>query len=130
MKISFQVIMVSEFFIKGHVPSSKNSKVWTGKHLIHSKQTREYIASTKMHYFLEGLEFKKATKNLKKPLILGFKFIRSTKHKFDYINMLQIVQDMMVKYHWIDDDNCDEVMPMFQPYEYNKDKPGVLISIL
>ena len=36
----------------------------------------------------------------------------------------------MVKNNWIDDDNCNEIIPIFEEYEYNKEKPGVIISVL
>lgn len=27
------------------------------------------------------------------------------------------------------DDNADEVLPIFEPYEYDKEKPGVYIKL-
>ena len=36
-------------FIPGSVPSSKNSKRWTGKMLINSKTTMKYISKTYFH---------------------------------------------------------------------------------
>ena len=35
----------------------------------------------------------------------------------------------MVKYDWLEDDSSDHLLPMFDIYEYSKDKPGVLITI-
>ena len=35
----------------------------------------------------------------------------------------------MVKHGWIEDDNCEFIIPSFKPYEYNKKKPGVTIEI-
>ena len=40
----------NEIFIPGNVPSSKNSKQWTGKMLINSKSVRKYIKNTKEYY--------------------------------------------------------------------------------
>ena len=40
------------------------------------------------------------------------------------------VQDDMVKHHWIDDDNCENILPVFEPYEYNKENPGVEIKLI
>jgi Holliday junction resolvase RusA-like endonuclease len=65
-----------------------------------------------------------------KPYKVSFKFIRKSRHKFDYVNPLQTVLDLMVKYLWIEDDNADEIIPSFEPYEYNKEEPGVIIKIL
>jgi len=66
----------------------------------------------------------------KKPYKISFKFIRKSRHKFDYINPAQTIQDEMVKYGWISDDNADEMIPIFLEYEYNKDNPGVYINVL
>ena len=36
----------------------------------------------------------------------------------------------MVKYNWIKDDNCQEIIPVFEEYKYDKNKPGVIIKII
>ena len=69
-------------------------------------------------------------KEFKKPYHISFKFIRKSRHKFDYVNPLQTVQDEMVKHGWIEDDNADELLPILEKYEYNKENPGVWIEIL
>ena len=120
----------NSIFIPGNVPSSKNSKQWTGKLLINSKATRNYIKATMEFYMKYRVDFQKMLKDKEKPYKLSLKFIRGTKHKFDYINPAQTVQDLMVKYNWIKDDNCEEIIPVFEAYEYNKEKPGVIIKIL
>ena len=65
-----------------------------------------------------------------KPYKIQFKLIRNSKRKFDYVNSVQILLDMMTEYGWIDDDNCDEVMPVFDYYEYDKNNAGCYIDIL
>jgi len=126
---------MKKIFIPGNVPSSKNSKQWTGKMLIHSKPTRNYIRDTKQHYIQAKEEFKsqvvnKAGIELSYPIHIDFYFIRSSRRKFDYINPAQTVQDLMVKYNWIDDDNCDIIVPHFSGYHVDKNNPGVLIKVL
>ena len=64
------------------------------------------------------------------PVKISFKFIRKSKHKFDYINPAQTVQDLMVKNGWIEDDNAEFMIPVFEQYEYDKEKPGVYITII
>ena len=120
---------MNSFFILGNVPSSKNGKRWTGKYLIHSKTTMRYIKETKDDYLRLRKDFTEELKKLKPPYTISFKFIRNSKRKFDYVNPLQTVQDLMVKYHWIEDDNANFLLPVFETYEYNKVKPGVLITI-
>jgi hypothetical protein len=120
---------MNSFFILGNVPSSKNGKRWTGKYLIHSKTTMRYIKETKEDYLRLKDKFVKELSKQDAPYTISFKFIRNSKRKFDYVNPLQTVQDLMVKYGWIEDDNATFLLPVFEPYEYNKVKPGVLITI-
>ena len=126
---------MKEIFIPGNVPSSKNSKQWTGKMLIHSKPTRNYIRDTKQLYIQAKEEFNsqvvdKAGIEPSYPIHIDFYFVRSSRRKFDYINPAQTVQDLMVKWGWIEDDNCDIIIPHFSGYHVDKEKPGVLIKVL
>ena len=121
---------MNSIFIPGNVPSSKNSKQWTGKMLINSKSTRAYIKATIEFYLKSRVGFQKMLKGKEKPYKVSLQFIRGTKHKFDYINPAQTVQDLMVKYNWIKDDNCEEIIPVFEEYKYDKKNPGVIIKIL
>ena len=122
-------MLMERIFISGNVPSSKNSKRWTGKMLISSKTTMKYIKNTQYDYINNKNKFKSMIEGLEKPYIISFKFIRGTKHKFDYINPCQTVQDLMVKHQWLDDDSCKDIIPVFEKYEYNKENPGVYISV-
>ena len=36
----------------------------------------------------------------------------------------------MVKHGWIDDDNADEIIPILDVYDYNKQDPGVIIKVI
>lgn len=117
-------------FITGNVPSSKNSKQWTGKMLINSKTVRNYIKEHEQEWILYRSSFVKLIKNKPKPYRVGFYFIRNTKRKFDYLNAAQLPCDLMVKYGWIDDDNCTEIIPVFLGYEVDKNNPGVRIEVL
>lgn len=122
--------MSQEIFIRGNVPSSKNGKRWTGKMLIHSKAVMEYIKATKFDYLSNKEKFKELLEGKEPPYNISFHFIRGTRHKFDYINPCQTVQDLMVKYGWIEDDNCTWIIPHFVEYRYNKEEPGVIIRVL
>jgi len=119
-----------EIFIPFNVSSSKNSKQWTGKMLIHSKATRTYIKNSKQYYRDNKDKFVELTKNLPKPLHIGFYFIRNSRRKFDYINPAQTVQDLMVKYDWIEDDDTSNLVPYFIGHKLDKENPGVLIKVL
>lgn len=117
-----------EIFITGNTPSSKNSKVWTGKFLVWSKTAQRYKKETKQQWENGRDVFKKDIHEY--PIKVTFEFIRGSKHKFDYVNPLQTVLDLMVEYQWIEDDNADIIIPIFKKYSYNKEKPGVWITIL
>jgi len=116
-------------FIPGNMPSSKNSQTWTGKFLVKSKTTQKYEKATKEYYTQYAEAFREAYDKLIPPVTINFLFIRGSKHKFDYINPAQTVQDLMVKHNWIPDDNCDCIIPVFEPYQYDKEKPGTHISL-
>lgn len=118
------------WFIPGNVPSSKNSRQWTGKFFIASKTTQKYRKDSEQHWIAARDSFLESVKDLPKPYHIAFEFIRGSKHKFDYINPLQTVQDEMVKYGWIEDDNADILLPMVLPYKYDKEKPGVIIHVI
>ena len=133
---NFIVKSVTEWFIQGYsVPSKKNSRqnfVKNGKQIsIPSKAHALYVKMTDMQYKVFGNEFKRSVEllGLTYPLRVEFTFIRSTKHSFDYCNACQTCEDIM-KGHWIPDDSADYIIPSFQPYQYDKNNPGVRIKLL
>ena len=77
-----------KIFIPGNVPSSKNSKRWTGKMLINSKTVMNYIKESKGYYLEYKNQFKKELKQHEYPVKISFKFIRKSKHKL-VLEMLQ-----------------------------------------
>lgn len=117
-------------FISGNVPSSKNSKQWTGKMLINSKTVRNYMKNHCDEWLKNTGKFKEMIKGKEKPYRIGFYFIRDSKRKFDYINAAQLPLDLMQDYDWIDDDDVNNVIPVFLGYEVDKKNPGVRIKIL
>ena len=121
---------MKSWFIPGNVPSSKNSRQWTGKYFIASKSTQNWRKETSQYWDSYRDEFLEHVESTPHPLRISFKFIRGTKHKFDYVNPLQTVQDEMVHHGWLEDDNADILIPVFEQFEYNKDNPGVVITLL
>ena len=117
-------------YLKGNVPSSKNSKQWTGKKLIPSKTVENYLEQYEIQYKLYANKFKELIKNKKPPYYIGFYFIRNSKRKFDYNNLTQLPQDLMVKYKWLEDDNADYIVPIGLGYTVNKAKAGLIITVL
>ncbi len=130
-----------KIYIPENVPSLKNSKQIIqipikgggGKKrpmLTSSKAVKAYEKKTVHYWKLNASKFTAEAKwHQGRPLNVAFKFLRGTRHKFDYTNALDTVQDLMVRYGWIPDDNADEILPVIKPYEYNKESAGVLIWI-
>ena len=118
---------MSEIFIPFNTPSSKNSRTWTGKYSIENKRVTEYRKNTKPFFIQNKKLFLSMLEGKEKPYLIGFHFVRNNRHKFDFCNMLQIVQDVMVSEEYLLDDNCDEILPV--PYlkdgkYYSVDKLG------
>ena len=119
-----------EFFIPGNTPSSKNSKQWTGKFLVSNKNTQQWKKDTKKYFEDNKADFLKQLEGLSMPYNIEFTFIRKSRHKFDYINILQAVADEMMVHEWLEDDNADVMKPFFGDYKYDKVNPGVFIKVL
>ncbi len=121
-------------FIPGNVPSSKNNRVWTGKYFVESKACKRWRDSSAPYWknLTSMFVLQLATKQL--PVMIGFHFVRSTRHKYDWINPVQTVQDEMVKHGWISDDNITVMYPVPLKIDgaystYNKENPGVYIKL-
>ena len=125
-----------KFTILGELYSSKNSRK-----LIWNKQNKRYyllksdVARDNEDELCNKLinirdNFKREAKYCSKPLIIEFKIYRQTKRIFDYINIIQNLCDCMVKADLIADDNANELLPVFIPYEVDKENPRVEFRIL
>lgn len=120
-----------KIFIPGNVPSLKNEKGIGRGRMFESKRMTDYIKLSAKHWhenrdiFLEAID-----KSNIKPVFIHLTFVRKSKHKFDYINPTETIQDLMRDFLWIEDDNADLIVPVFGRYLYDKDNPGVYIRIL
>ena len=122
-------------FIPGNVASSKNSKQWTGTRLIWGKVAQRYRANTAWYWKMYKRDFREMIKGKDKPYLIGFFFVRDSRRKFDFVNLVQTCQDLMIEYGWAADDNIEEMLPFPVSmegvwYKVDKDKPGVYITIL
>jgi len=126
----------TEWSISYSVPSKKNSRinfVRNGKQIsLPSKNHSEYKKMTAMQYSIFGVEFRKAIEHyqLKPPFRVQFTFIRASKHRADFTNLCQTVEDLMVENNWIKDDDMLTLIPSFTPREDDKNNPGVRIKLL
>lgn len=120
--------------IFGELYSSKNSKriVRFGDKmaLISSKAYLSSVKPIEQQLVLNRYKWLKEIENVPKPLKIAFKIYRRTHRRADYTNLLQGLADLMVKCGWLIDDNMDEFLPVFIPYEVDKNNPRVEISII
>ena len=129
--------MNERIFIPCNVISSKNSKsAYYNKakgysYVTSSKQSKNYVSETELDWVTNRNIFLELIADMEKPLKIEFQFIRKDRRKFDFVNMLQLPLDCMVKYEWIPDDDSLNVVPVINPEViYSKDTPGVFIKPL
>ncbi len=126
---------LSYIFIPGNVPSSKNSRIWTGTRSIKSGLCQKYISQNGWTFALNRNKFIAMLAHKNRPYLIGFHFVRDSNRRFDFCNAVQIIQDLMVKYGWIEDDNCSVMFPLPLQinglfYTVDKNNPGVYISVI
>ena len=141
---------MNEIFIPGNTPSSKNSKTATSRGVFSSKTVARYLRSLGIQHFSSSRKivkeyaatdrpnvFRESFGDWVKPegqVVIGFHFVRGSKHKFDFGNACQIIHDLMSAHDFIEDDNIDYLVPI--PYKkkglwytYDKENPGVYIKL-
>lgn len=137
-------------FIKGNTPSSKNSKIYTARGSFLSKTVKKYLRSHGIQSFSSRKKEVKTYKTIPMtfpvdelremfegkefPVTVGFHLVRGTRHKMDFHNIIQILADLLTAFDIIPDDNMDYFIPevMYRAgkaYSYDKDKPGVYITV-
>ena len=115
--------------INGELYSSKNSKqiVKRGNKniLIPSKAYTSHAKHLQLQLALFKSKWLEETKHACKPFKISFKIYRKTRRRFDYVNIIQGLADEMVRTGWLTDDCADEFIPVFEPYEVDKNNPRV-----
>jgi hypothetical protein len=122
------------FFCPTGTPSSKNSRQWTGRRFLPSKATTLWRKETQQWWEDNKAEFIDELVGLEKPYLIGMHFVRKSKHKFDFNNPCQTIQDEAVTYGYVEDDNTDEMIPIplninGHWHTYDKVNPGVYIKV-
>jgi len=108
----------------------KPTELKTYPFLRSSKRVLDYEKETEGDYLKNKVLFKKLTKGLIPPYYIGYFFIRKSKHRFDYSNLMELPQDLMTKYGYWSDDNADINVPIPLGFAYNKEQTGVIIVVL
>lgn len=138
-------------YIKHNVPSLKNGRISTDRGSFHSKTVQKYLRLHGIKYYSSGRkvvetyktvpmtfpveELKELFKDVQWPVIVGFHIVRDSKRRFDFINSLQVILDMMTAFDIIPDDNMDYVIPQClwldgKHYSIDKENAGVYIEII
>jgi hypothetical protein len=125
--------MDGSIFIPGEVPSKKNSKRIIYRNnkplIIDSHFTTYYEKHTAIFYNLMKKNWLKMVNGKELPYSVKFTFGRRTLQRFDYLNIGQVVQDMMVSAGWLEDDNSNFIVPSFGK-AYKSELFGVWIEVL
>jgi hypothetical protein len=129
-------------FIRGNIPSLKNSKVKTSRGIFSSptvnkfirslgiqsfnsrkKTVKGYVDASRPNYF-EALrsEFNDMVGDKKDPIFIGYHQVRNSKRLFDFSNSVEIIQDLLTAHDFIEDDNVKYVFPI--PMTENGDLPN------
>ena len=98
--------------------------------MINSKTVQKYIKESKADWLVNKNEFLKMLKGKEKPYKIELYFIRDSKRRFDYINAAQIIFDLMQEYRYIEDDDSQNIIPVFKGFEVDKARAGVEIEVL
>lgn len=120
--------------IEQQLISSKNSK-----EIYKPKETNRFIVGKNkraleseknliLELSLKKKQFQNELKGISFPTYILFKIYRKDRIRFDYVNIIQLLLDCMVKVGIFEDDNANFLIPAFYPYEIDKNRPRVEIS--
>ena len=114
-----------------NVPSKKNSKIITkSKRVISSKLVQYYERWATPRLKEQLTTWQKMIQNKPLPLKVSFYFYRDSKRKWDFVNIVQVIADMMQKEGYLIDDDTKNFIPLYIGEEVtNKKEAGVIITI-
>ncbi len=113
--------------IRGEIHLSKNSR-----NILRANNGRTYVVKSSaakadeenmLYQLLEQKPTWEASQS--RSTHVCFHFIRKTRARFDFANIVQGVADAMVKAGYIDDDDVDHFIPEWAGYEVDKQNSGV-----
>ena len=131
--------------LSGNCPSSKNSRrVVPYKKIVYDKATGkkfertvpmvlkseycmkwERIAKIELKNWLQkhSEDIKAFKESMNYPIFVLFYYYRKDVRQFDYNNMTQEIQDLLVGHGVFADDSCDYMIPISCGYELDRDNP-------
>lgn len=116
--------------------SSKN-----GQQIIYNKRLERPMVIKKavarqQEYTLKTLlmlnkgKWDKMIEGKKFPLKVGFFVYRKTRRRFDWVNIVQGLQDAMVKNNYLPDDSAQYLTPVFLGFDVDSNNPRTEICVL
>lgn len=120
--------------IHGEIHSSKNSRrvIRDGGGKVRVIKSKAAVADEKVmgvELLVQLSEWERMTAGQDYPYSVVFYFIRATKRKWDFANLVQGVADAMVKAGYIPDDDVSHFIPVYGGHEVDKNNPGVDIYL-
>lgn len=114
-----------------NVPSKKNSKIITkSKRVISSKLVQYYERWATPLLKQQLPTWQQMIQNKPLPLKVSFYFYRDSKRKWDFVNIIQIIADLMQKEGYLIDDDTKNFIPLYKGEEIvSKKESGVIITI-
>lgn len=108
------------------IPSKKNSKVWTWKFMISSKN---YIKREKEQLiYLKQNQIK--PENINYWVSISYEFFMPDNRKTDLSNKIESINDLLVKYWLLEDDNCKIIQEMNIYYKWiDRENPRCKLEI-
>lgn len=112
--------------LKGRIPSKKNSKVWTWRILISSKEYRKW----ELDMIKQMQEQSIPKSKLDKELYITYKIWFPDNRKADLSNKVESINDLMVDYWLLADDNHNIIKSMnITSMWVDKENPRAEVSI-
>lgn len=114
-----------------NVPSKKNSKIITkSKRVISSKLVQYYERWATPLLKQQLPTWQEMIQNKPLPLKVSFYFYRDSKRKWDFVNIVQVIADLMQKEGYLIDDDTKNFIPLYKGEEVTtKKEAGVIITI-
>jgi Holliday junction resolvase RusA-like endonuclease len=98
--------------------------------LVKSKACKDAETPIEKQLLVHRPKWRSMTKDASFPLALKFKIYRKAHRRFDYVNCIQSLLDCMTRMKWIEDDDADHIIPIFDQYEVDPKNPRVEISLV
>lgn len=117
--------------IEGEIHSSKNSRrilptQSSARPYVLAKSRQAKADEAVIDYQLRAQidRWREMTAGKPYPLLVSFHFVRATRRRWDFANLVQGVADAMVTAGYLPDDDVEHFIPVFGGWSVDKQNPG------